>query len=190
MKRFPNNRSAPSAHDQDTGHGGPSTNANAMDGASTQQAAAALSEMALNRQLTPPPSQPALQQAIPRPSSARSLKRARPTSVDLTGSCLQSLVRQQLSETNEDDSTVSSDEINADSFLLRKEDQHSRKCRVPASLRSIDTNKQSKLSVTKEGPSRKRTCAGSNRGARAEARMYERSVSALEQPGMWDDTVL
>ena len=160
---------------------------NTPGGALTQEAAAALSEMALNRQqITPPPSQSS---PIPRPTSARSLKRSRPVSVDLSVSSLHSLVRQQLSENDEDDSTVSSDGSAADSFVLRKEDQHSKRWRAQAPLRNLNPNKQLKPSGPREGPQRKRACAGSNRGARAEARMYERSVSAAEQPAMWDEMV-
>jgi hypothetical protein len=178
------------AHDQMPRTSQPTMEYNMVDGASTQEAAAALSEMALNRQqVTPPPSQPLPQHPIPRPTSAKSLKRSRPTSVDLSGPSLLSLVRHQLSEYDEDDSTVSSDETIADSFILRKEDQHSKRWCAQAPSRTSESKKQLKLSGTREGPQRKRTCAGSNRGARAEARMYERSVSAAGQPALWDEMV-
>jgi len=168
----------------------PTMENNIPDGTLTQEAAAALNEMALNRQqVTPPPSQSSPQLPIPRPTSAKSLKRSRPVSVDLSVPALHSLVRQQLSEHDEDDSTVSSDGTVADSFVLRKEDQHSKRWRAPAPLRTTNSNKQLKPSGTREGPQRKRACAGSNRGARAEARMYERSVSAAEQPELWDEMV-
>lgn len=187
MKMLPSNRAAATAKPHNTTCSGPIRNADAVDGASTQEAAAALSEMALNRQqLTPTPPQDLLQQPISRPTSARSLKRSRPTSVDLTDSCLQSVVRQQLTESNEDENTVSPDEIVVDSFFLRKEDQHRKRCRGPPPLRSVDLNKQFKPSLSKEGSSRKRACAGSERGARGEARMYERSISAVGQPDMWE----
>ncbi len=144
--------------------------------------------MALNRQgLTPSPSQSSPQHPIPRPTSVNSLKRPRPTSVDLSGS-VYSLVRQQLSEYDEDDSTVS-DDTAADLFVLRKEDQHSKRWRTLPPLRTNDLSKQVRSSSMREGPQRKRTCAGSNRGARDEARMYQRSVSAAEQPALWDEMV-
>ncbi len=168
----------------------PKMNNNIMDGASTQEAAAALSEMALSRQqVTPSPSQLSPQQSIPRPTSAKSLKRSRPTSVDLSGPSIHSLVRQQLSEYDEDESTVSSDETVADSFILRKEDQHNKRSRAKVPSRTTESKKQLKPSGIRDGPQRKRACAGSNRGARAEARMYERIVSATEQPGLWDEMV-
>ena len=163
---------------------------NTADGASTQEAAAALSEMALNyQQLTPPPSQTSPRPPVSRPTSARSLKRSRPASVDLSEPAVHSLVRQQLSEYDEDDSIVTSDDAVADSFILRKEDQHSKRWRTLPPLRTNNLTKQLKPSGLKEGHQRKRTCAGSSRGARDEARMYQRSVSAAEEPALWDGMV-
>ena len=184
----PSNKTAVTTQPQTTMRGGRARNADAGNGASTSEAAAALSEMALGRgQLTPTPPQDGLQQPPSRPNSTKLLKRPRPNSVDLTDSCLQSVVRQQLTARDEDENTVSPDEIVVDSFFLRKEDQHSKRCRGAPAPRTLDLNKQSKPSLAKEGSSRKRACAGSDRGARAEARMYERSfTSAAEQPDMWD----
>ena len=191
MRMLPSNKTAARANSQTPICSGLAPDANAVDGASTQEAAAALSEMALNhRQLTPTPPQDLPQQSVSRPTSAKSLKRPRPTSIDLTESCLQSIVRQQLTESNEDESTVSPDETVADSFFLRKEDQHRKRCRGPAPLRTLDSNKQSRPSLSRDGSSRKRACAGSERGARGEARMYERSISAVGQPDRWDGMVM
>ena len=101
------------------------------------------------------------------------------------------MVRQQLTQSNEDDSTVSPDETVADSFFLRKEDQHRKRYRGPAPLRTLDLNKQpAKASLGKDGSSsRKRACAGSDRGARGEARMYERRISAGGRSDIFDGDV-
>lgn len=192
MKRLPSNRAVAQVYDQGHLSSRPVLSGNAAESASTHEAAAALREMALNRQqLTPSPARALQQQPISRPLSARSLKRSRSTSVDGSGPSLQCLVRQQLSEVNEDDSNVSPDEHIADSFLLRKENQHPKRCRQgpqPKTMVSHHGNgKLAKPSISRESMSRKRTCAGSQRGARAEARMYERSITGVQQPGLWDD---
>ena len=140
------------------------------DHASTQEAAAALHDLALNRQngITPPPS--SLPQSGPRAS--KTLKRPRPLSIDLSNSATQSMVRASLAGSNEDDSTVLVDENVADSFMLRKENT-----RPSGPLRILNQNKQPKPSMSREDTPCKRTCAGSDRGGKGEARMYERSVS-------------
>ena len=137
--------------------------------ASTREAAAALSDLALNRH-TPPQSQ-----STPRP--AKCLKRAHPNSVDLS---VQSAVRDVIAprclgdvssikkaRKNEDDGIVLPDANVADSFLLP--------CH-------IDSKKKPALS--RDGLPRKRTCAGSDRGGREEARMMQRVVARA--PETWE----
>ena len=129
---------------------------------STREAAAALRDLALNRQHTPSQSQ-----LTPRPGGC--LKRARPNSVDLS---VQSAVRDMIAPrclgdvTNirkarkiEEDGTVLLDAKVADSFLL-----------------SSHTDKR-KPALSRDGLPRKKTCAGSDRGARDEARMMQKVMA-------------
>ena len=129
---------------------------------STREAAAALRDLALNRQHTPLQSQ-----LTPRPAGC--LKRARPNSVDLS---VQSAVRDMIAPrclgdiTNikkarkiEEDGTVLPDAKVADSFLL-----------------SSHTDKR-KPALSRDGLPRKKTCAGSDRGARDEARMMQKVMA-------------
>ena len=136
--------------------------------ASTREAAAALRDLALNRQPTPP-------QCLTTPRPTKCLKRARPNSVDLS---VQSAVRDALAPrclgdvTNikkarkiEEDGTVLPDAKVADSFLLSGQ---------------MDKKKPE---LSRDGLPRKRTCAGSDRGGREEARMMQKVVA--RDPGMW-----
>lgn len=137
--------------------------------ASTREAAAALRDLALDRQLTPP-------QSLPTPRPTKCLKRARPNSVDLSVQsavrdivaprCLGDITNMKKARKTEEDGTVLPDGKVADSFLLSS---HSDK-RKPA--------------LSKDGLPRKRTCAGSDRGGREEARMMQKAVA--RGPGMWE----
>lgn len=135
--------------------------------ASTREAAVALRDLALNRQHTPPQS--------PRP--AKSLKRARPNSVDLSVQsavrdiiaprCLGDITNLKKARKNEEDGTVLPDAKVADSFLLSSH---------------VDKRKPA---LSRDGLSRKRTCAGSDRGGREEARMMQKV--ATRGSGMWEE---
>lgn len=137
--------------------------------ASTREAAAALRDLALNRQPTPP-------QSLSTPRPARCLKRARPNSVDLSVQsavrdaiaprCLGDITNMKKARKNENDGTVLPDAKLADSFLL-----------------SSQTDKR-KPALSRDGLPRKRTCAGSDRGGREEARMMQKVVA--RDPGMWE----
>ncbi|KAL9123859.1 MAG: hypothetical protein Q9217_006752 [Psora testacea] len=149
----------------------------ASQNADTREAATALQELALSRQHS---------QAA-RPRSTDSRKRTRPNSIDLSVEdavrnliaprCLNDITNKQ--QRNEDASTAIPDDQVADSFLLRKENKHVVR----------ESKKATKPSVLREGPSRKRTCAGSDRGGREEARMMERLVQQGRGPGMWGGVV-
>ena len=148
-----------SLHEYRTKHALPSTTHHS---ASTREAAAALRDLALNRQ-----------PSTPRPTKC--LKRARPNSVDLS---VQSAVRDALAprflgdvtnvkkaRKNGEDGTVLPDAKVADSFLLPSH---------------IDNRKPA---LSREGLPRKRTCAGSDRGGREEARMMQKVVA--RDQGIW-----
>ena len=137
--------------------------------ASTREAAAALRDLALNRQHTPP-------QPLPTPRPAKCLKRARPNSVDLS---VQSAVRDMIAPrclgdiTNikkarkiEEDGTTLSDAKVADSFLLSSH------------------NDKKKPALSRDVLPRKRTCAGSDRGGREEAWMMQKAVARGHE--MWE----
>ncbi|KAL9096805.1 MAG: hypothetical protein Q9163_006404 [Psora crenata] len=118
--------------------------------ADTREAAAALQELALNRQYS---------QTV-RPRSTDTRKRARPNSLDLSVEdavrnlvaprCLNDITNLQQKENK---STVIPDDQLADSFLLRKENKHA--------VREA-TKKATKPFISREAPSRKRACAGSD----------------------------
>ena len=140
--------------------------------ASTREAAVALRDLALNRQHTPPQSQ-----TTPRP--VKCLKRARPDSLDLS---VQSAVRDIIAprslgditnikkaRKHEEDGTVLPDAKVADSFLLSSR---------------IDKRKPA---LSRDGLPRKRTCAGSDRGGREEARMMQKVVAS--GPGIWEQVL-
>ena len=129
---------------------------------STREAAAALRDLALNRQHTPSQSQ-----STPRPGGC--LKRARPNSVDLSVQsavrdmiaprCLGDVTNLKKARKSEEDGTVLPDAKVADSFLL-----------------SSYTDKR-KPALSRDGLPRKKTCAGSDRGARDEARMMQKVMA-------------
>lgn len=137
--------------------------------ASTREAAAALRDLALNTQRTPP-------QSLSTPRPAKCLKRARPNSVDLSVQsavreliaprCLGDITNIKKARKNEEDGTVLPDAKVADSFLLSSH---------------IDKRKPA---LSRDGLPRKRTCAGSDRGGREEARMLQKVVAG--GPGMWE----
>ncbi len=137
--------------------------------ASTREAAAALRDLALNRQHTP-------LQSLSTPRPAKCLKRARPNSVDLSVQsavrdaiaprCLGDITNMKKARKNEDDGTVLPDAKVADSFLLSS---------------YIDKRKPA---LSRDGLPRKRTCAGSDRGGREEARMMQKVVAS--GPRMWE----
>ena len=146
--------------------------------ADAREAAAALQELALNRQ-------------CPQTTwscSSDSRKRARLSSTDLSVEtvvrgivgprCLSEVVN--LQRRNEDESIVIPDDQVADSFLLRKENKHAVR----------ESNKRATKPVAaRDGLSRKRACAGSDRGGREEARIMERLVQQGRGPGMWEGVI-
>ena len=137
--------------------------------ASTREAAAALRDLALNRQPTPPQSL-----STPRPTGC--LKRARPNSLDLSVQsavrdaiaprCLGDITNMKRARKNEEDGTILPDAKVADSFLLSSH---------------VDKRKPA---LSRDGLSRKRTCAGSDRGGREEARIMQKVVA--RSPGFWE----
>ena len=136
--------------------------------ASTREAAAALRDLALNRQPTPP-------QSLSTPRPTKCLKRARPNSVDLSVQsavrdalaprCLGDITNMKKARKIEEDGTVLPDAKVADSFLLSSH---------------VDKKKPE---LSRDGLPRKRTCAGSDRGGREEARMMQKVVA--RDPAMW-----
>jgi len=161
---------------------------------STCEAAAALRDMRLNRRSM-------VSQPTP-PETPRSRKRSRTSSIDLSlpsaavsaacdllaPRCLGDITN--MKKRNEEDKTVLPDENVADSFLLRDEYRGEN---TTLSLPPFDTYKRVKPSTAKplmsqEGLPNKRTCAGSDRGGRDEARMIERLMrqsDGMSRPGMW-----
>lgn len=137
--------------------------------ASTREAAAALRDLALNSQRTSP-------ESLSTPRPAKCLKRARPNSVDLSVQsavrdmiaprCLGDITNIKKARKNEEDGTVLPDAKVADSFLLSSH------------------NDKRKPALSRDGLPRKRTCAGSDRGGREEARMMQKVVA--RGPGMWE----
>ena len=141
--------------------------------ASTREAAAALRDLALNRQHTPP-------HCLSTPRPGKCLKRARPNSVDVSAQsavrevmsppCLGDISNMKKARKNEDDGTFLPDAKVADSFLLCGQ-----------------TENKKKPALSRDGLARKRTCAGSDRGGREEARMMQRGVvRGLER---WEQVV-
>lgn len=138
--------------------------------ASTREAAVALRDLALNRQHTPP-------QSLSTPRPAKSLKRARPNSVDLSVQsavrdiiaprCLGDITNIKKARKNEEDGTILPDAKVADSFLLSSH---------------VDKRKPA---LSRDGLPRKRTCADSDRGGREEATMMQKVVA--RGPGMWEE---
>ncbi|CAD6592943.1 MAG: hypothetical protein ASARMPREDX12_006611 [Alectoria sarmentosa] len=135
--------------------------------ASTREAAAALRDLALNRQHTP----------LPTPRPAKCLKRSYPNSVDssvqsavrdlIAPRCLGDITNMKKVRKNEEDGTVLPDGKVADSFLFSSH------------------NDKRKPALSRDGLPRKRTCAGSDRGGREEARMMQKVVA--RGPGMWEE---
>ncbi|KAI4186718.1 MAG: hypothetical protein LQ346_005618 [Caloplaca aetnensis] len=149
--------------------------------ASAREAATALQELALNRYNLPGP--------VPRPAKSR--KRERPVSVDLSGN-VQGCVRDILAPrcltniTNgirrkEDDSTVIlPDGKVADSFLVPRFGGHQ-------AASGLENNKPKPM-LSKDGP-RKRTCgnAGKQEAQRIGRLVSERAMHP--RPGMWDGII-
>lgn len=143
--------------------------ASTQHSASTREAAAALRDLALNRQHTPP-------QSLSTPGPAKCLKRARPHSVDLSVQsavrgiiaprCLGDITNMKKARKNEEDGTVLPDGKVADSFLLSSR---------------VDKRKPA---LSTDGLPRKRTCAGSDRGGREEARLMQKVVA--RGPRIWE----
>ena len=140
--------------------------------ASTREAAAALRDLALNRQNSSP-------QSLSTPRPAKCLKRARPNSVDLSVQtavrdiiaprCLGDITNIKKARKTEEDGTVLPDGNVADSFLLSNH---------------VDKRKPA---LSRDGLPRKRTCAGSDRGGREEARMMQKVVA--RGSGMWEQII-
>jgi len=145
----------------------------------TREAAVALRDLHLDRQLPTPQ-----RQAFPRPQKGR--KRARPNSMDLS---VQSCVREEIAPrclvdiTNTNsfdrsrgkDSRVLPDLKVADSYLVSK-------C---GSSRPSSSSSNSKPALSGECLPNKRTCAGSDRGRREEARLIMQNLK-IQGPGMWE----
>ncbi|KAK3168996.1 hypothetical protein OEA41_005444 [Lepraria neglecta] len=160
--------------------------------ASTREAAAALRDLALNRQHPPPQEQP-----NPRPQKCR--KRSRPDSVDLSvQSCVRDLIAPRflgeitnMQQKNEEDGTVLPDDKLADSFVVLKCD----KTKPPLNTVGVNfMNGKPKSALSRDGLPRKRTCAGSDRGGKEEARMMmrlikERELDGSARPGMWEGII-
>lgn len=137
--------------------------------ASTREAAAALRDLALNRPHRPP-------QSLLTPRPAKCLKRARPNSVDLSVQsavrdiiaprCLGGATNIEKARKPEEDGTIVPDAKVAGSFLLSSH------------------NDKRKPALSKDGLPRKRTCAGSDRGGKEQARMMCKVVA--RGPGMWE----
>ena len=144
-------------------------------------AAAALQELALDYQ----------QRSTTRPRSTDSRKRARPNSMDLSiedavrniiaPRCLGDITNMQ-NQRNEEDSTVIPDDHCADSFVLRKENKHAIK---KGANKRPTKSAAAPTTSSRDTQPRKKTCAGSDRGGREEARMLERMVQQA-QPGIWE----
>lgn len=151
----------------------------AQDSEDAREAAVALRDLHLD--LQPQPLQP---QAIPRPQKGR--KRARPTSMDLS---VQSCVRDEVAPrclgdiTNTKpfncnrgkDSKVLPDPKVAETYLVSK-------CAHP---RPISSSSNTKPALSGECLPNKRTCAGSDRGRRGEARLIMQNLK-IQGPGMWE----
>lgn len=146
--------------------------------ASTHEAASALQDLALNRQY-------GLPQPVPRPAKSR--KRERPNSIDLS---VQTSVRdliapqsladlKQGGRSNEDDSTVLPDGKVADSFLLFRPGVYPLPGGLDCNIKAIPG---------KDGP-RKRPCgnAGKQEAHRINRMVVERACQP--GPGMWDGIV-
>ena len=140
------------------------------------EAASALQELALNphaHSQQPPYQRPALQRTDTR-------KRARPNSMDLS---VEDAVRNLITPrcladiTNinpGDESAVLPDDDIADSFFLRKENKHAAREAHKRPTKQVVPARGDTAS------SRKRTCAGSERGGRGEAR-----AALAEETGSW-----
>ena len=168
--------------------------------ASTREAAAALRDLALNRKHDRPQDQ-----TRSRPQKCR--KRSRPNSIDLSiQSCVRDLVAPRylgeltnMGERNEEDGTIIiPDDKIADSFLLPRCENNNPNPNPKPTLNTADVKflngkPKQKHAISREGMPRKRTCAGSDRGGREEARMMERLIRERELdssrgrgPGMWE----
>ena len=141
--------------------------------ASTQEAAAALRDLALNRRAL---ANPTIVSHSPRSKPCR--KRERPLSMDLAGN-VQDRVRNLLAprclgditngSRNGDDGTVLEDRRLADPSAVRKE------------------NCADVQSLLKEGASRKRTCAGKEEARRLNRAIVDRTREP--GPGMWEGVI-
>ena len=157
----------------------------------TREAAKALRDLHLNRQRMPPESttvprqEPSLEPTVvPRPQ--KGCKRSRPNSMDFS---VQSCVRDMIAPrclgdiTNNVDrkvSTVLPDVKRADSFLIPK----------TSNSRLSSSHSNTKPALSGECLPRKRTCAGSDRGGKEEARlMMQKLKDRIEGPGMWDGII-
>ena len=163
--------------------------------ASTREAAVALRDLALNRKHIQP-------HELPRPRPQKCRKRSRPNSIDLSvQSCVRDLVAPRylgeltnMGERNEEDGTVIiPDDKIADSFLLPRCENAAKPTLNTADVNFL--NGKPKLATSRDGLPRKRTCAGSDRGGREEARMMERLIrerdldSSSQGPGMWEGII-
>ena len=146
-------------------------------------AAAALRDLQLNHL---PPSLP---EAKPRPSKGN--KRSRPNSMDLSVQssvrdliaprCLSDITNKVSSENNKEN-IVLPDAKCADSFLVPR-------C---GNSRPSSSHTNSKPALAGECLPRKRTCAGSDRGGKAEARLMMQRLKereSMQGPGMWDGII-
>lgn len=150
----------------------------------TREAATALRDLHLNRQQSSTP------KPVPRPQTAR--KRARPNSMDLSVQssvreliaprCLGDITNKPNPRRNEDDSIVLPDPKPADSFLVARS----------GNSRPTSSHANNKPALSGECLPRKRTCAGSDRGGREEARMMMQRLKEMEntpRAGLWGEVV-
>lgn len=150
--------------------GGASFPCRAAFTASTHEAATALRDLALARPRVSPPH-------TAQSSPARSLKRSRTNSIDLS---VQSSVRGLLSQNDGESMNVLPDENSANTFLL--DAAHSRL------LRNVDANSHSLPLTTAEEAPRKRTCAGSDRSVSNDMGRLGHSL-LVGGPGMWQGVI-
>ena len=145
-------------------------------------AAAALRDLHLNH-----PTPPFLPTAVPRPEKGR--KRSRPNSMDLS---VQSSVRELIAPRCLDDITNKSSAMHASKTNIVPDANHANSFLTTKSENSRPSSSHSnpKPALSGECLPRKRTCAGSDRGGKEEARlMMRRLKESMEGPGMWEGII-
>ncbi|KAL9003535.1 MAG: hypothetical protein Q9188_003606 [Gyalolechia gomerana] len=149
--------------------------------ASAHEAATALRDLALNHPH-------GLPQPIPRPAKSR--KRERPMSMDLSvQGCVRDMIAPRCladisngNRSNEDDSTVLPDGEIADSFLVPKFGERQAASACP------DNRDKLKPMLAKDGP-RKRTCGNSSKQEAGRIGRLVKERAMQPKPGMWDGII-